>query len=204
MGEFVEGFETLSRLGPCVSVYGSARTPADHSDYALAESIGRGLVEAGFGVITGGGPGVMEAANKGAHQAGGLSVGLNIVIPLEQHANAYVDKAHLLNFDFFFVRKVMLNKYAQGFIVLPGGFGTMDELFEVLTLIQTRKASDFPVVLMGTEYWKGLVAWLESRMVADGMISRDDLSIFTLTDDPQLAVDVVSSFYNQHAMAPNF
>ncbi len=204
MGEFVEGFETLSKLGPCVSVYGSARTAPDHPDYALAEAVGRAVVGAGFGVITGGGPGVMEAANKGAYEAGGLSVGLNIEIPHEQRANPYVDRNHLMNFDFFFVRKVMLNKYAQGFIVLPGGFGTMDELFEALTLIQTDKASQFPVILMGTNYWGGLVKWLNDTMMENGKVSSDNLALFSLTDDPEEAVERISSFYNQHALAPNF
>lgn len=204
MGEFVEGFETLSELGPCVSVFGSARAPQDSPEYRMAESVARTLVEAGFGVITGGGPGVMEAANKGAHEAGGLSVGLNIVIPHEQFANPYVDRTKLINFDFFFVRKVMLVKYAQGFIVLPGGFGTMDELFEALTLIQTGKSSLFPVVLMGTSYWGGLVEWLRQTMVSAGKISPKDLDLFTLTDDPHEAVSTIQNFYRKHRLAPNF
>ncbi|QXD16581.1 TIGR00730 family Rossman fold protein [Rhodocaloribacter litoris] len=204
VGEFTKGFETLSALGPCVSIYGSARTPADHPDYHLAETVARKLVERGFGVITGGGPGIMEAANKGAFEAGGLSVGLNIVIPHEQHPNPYVAPDKLLNFDFFFVRKVMLHKYAQGFIVLPGGYGTMDELFEALTLIQTRKATPFPIILMGKAYWQGLVSWLRDTMLASGRVSPEDLELFALTDDPDEAVDRIDTFYRQHMLSPNF
>ncbi|GIV62047.1 MAG: cytokinin riboside 5'-monophosphate phosphoribohydrolase [Rhodothermaceae bacterium] len=204
MGEFTRGFETLSELGPCVSIYGSARTPSDHPDYRLAETVARKLVERGFGVITGGGPGVMEAANKGAYEAGGLSVGLNIVIPHEQHPNPYVHPDKLLNFDFFFVRKVMLHKYAQGFIVLPGGYGTMDELFEALTLIQTKKATPFPIILMGRAYWGGLVNWIRDTMLAQGKVSPGDLDLFTVTDDPDEAVEIIDDFYRRHMLAPNF
>ncbi len=204
MGEFVEGFERLSALGPCVSIYGSARTKPDHPDYHLAETVARKLVERGFGIISGGGPGIMEAANKGAHEAGGLSVGLNIDLPHEQKPNPYVDPDKLINFDFFFVRKVMLHKYAQGFVVLPGGFGTMDELFEALTLIQTRKATPFPIILMGSAYWAGLLDWLRDTMLASGRISSGDLDLFLVTDDPDEAVDTIDSFYKQHLLAPNF
>ncbi len=204
MGEFVEGFETLSELGPCVSIFGSARSMPGSEEYNMAESVARKLVGVGYGVITGGGPGIMEAANKGAHMAGGLSVGLNIVIPHEQVANPYVDRTRLVNFDFFFVRKVMLVKYAQGFIVLPGGFGTMDELFEALTLIQTGKSSLFPVILMGTSYWGGLVDWLKNTMAARGKVSQEDLDLFSLTDEPDEAVDIIQTFYRKHTIGPNF
>jgi len=204
MGEFVEGFETMSRMGPCVSVFGSARTRPGSADYELGRRVGSRLAERGFGVITGGGPGIMEAANRGAREAGGVSVGLNINIPHEQVANPYIDGESLVNFDFFFVRKVMFVKYAQGFIVLPGGFGTLDELFEALTLIQTEKATRFPVVLVGTEYWGELVTWIRRTMLAQGKISEKDMDLFTLTDDPVEAVDVVERFYREHAMTPNF
>lgn len=204
MGEFVEGFESLSRIGPCVSVFGSARTEPDTPEYGLGKAVARHLVERGFGVITGGGPGIMEAANRGASEAGGVSVGLNINIPHEQVANPFIDPDSLISFDFFFVRKVMFVKYAQGFIVLPGGFGTMDELFEALTLIQTDKATRFPLVLVGTEYWSGLVEWIRDRMLAGGKISAEDMDLFTLTDDPAEAVAVVEHFYRERSMTPNF
>lgn len=189
--EFVEGFGALAELGPAVSVFGSARTPADHADYRLAEQLGRALVEAGFAVITGGGPGTMEAANKGAVEAGGVSVGLGIELPFEQSLNKYVDVG--VNFRYFFARKTMFVKYAQAFCVLPGGFGTLDELFEALTLVQTRKVTRFPVVLIGTEYWGGLVDWLRRTMLADGKISEQDLDLIRLTDDIDEAVAAVSS-----------
>jgi uncharacterized protein (TIGR00730 family) len=187
--EFVEGFGALAELGPAVSVFGSARTPKNHPDYAMAERLGRLLTEAGFAVITGGGPGVMEAANKGASEAGGLSVGLGIELPFEQDLNKWVDIG--VNFRYFFARKTMFVKYAQAFCVLPGGFGTMDELFEALTLVQTRKVTRFPVVLIGTKYWGGLVNWLRDTMLADGKISPHDLDLIQLTDDVEEAVDAV-------------
>jgi len=204
MSEFVDGFETLSRLGPCVSIFGSSRTKPDEPYYALAEQVARELVEHGYGVITGGGPGIMEAANKGADEAGGDSIGLNIVIPHEQIANPYIDPDKLINFDFFFVRKVMFSKYAQGFVVLPGGFGTLDELFEALTLIQTGKASRFPVVLLGRDFWSGLVSWITERLAADGKISPEDTDLFSLTDDPKEAVRIIDDFYREHALSPNY
>ncbi len=204
MAEFVEGFETLSRLGPCVSVFGSARTQPDHKYYKMGEEVGRLLVKHEYGVITGGGPGIMEAANKGAREAGGVSVGLNIVIPHEQEGNKYVDFDKLINFDFFFVRKVMFVKYAQGFIVLPGGFGTLDEVFESLTLIQTGKSTRFPVVLMGAEYWSGLIDWVKDTVLGANNISPDDPDLFTITDDPAEAVRIIDNFYKEHAMTPNF
>ncbi len=204
MGEFVEGFEALSEVGPCVSVFGSARTKPGEVCYEKGVEVAKRLVEHGFGIITGGGPGVMEAANKGAREAGGMSVGLNIDLPHEQAANPFIDQDHLINFDFFFVRKVMLVKYAQGFVVLPGGFGTMDELFEAMTLIQTRKSTPFPVVLMGRSFWSGLVDWLKDAMLARGNISATDLDLFQITDDAEEAASMISDFYKKHRMAPNF
>ncbi len=204
MSEFVEGFERLGNVGPSVSVFGSARTPEGTPYYALGVAIGRALAERGYAVITGGGPGIMQAANQGAHEAGGVSVGLNIALPHEQHVNPYVDAPHDVTFEFFFVRKTMFVKYAQGYIVLPGGFGTMDELFESLTLIQTRKTARFPVVLMGTAYWQGLIDWIRGTLLDGGYISPDDPDLFTLTDDPEEAVDVIDRFCQEAGIAPNF
>lgn len=204
MGEFVDGFEALSEIGPCASIFGSARTSEDDPNYRLGQRVAVSLVRKGFGIITGGGPGIMEAANRGAREAGGQSVGLNINIPREQSANPYIDLDKLLNFDFFFVRKVMFLKYSQGFVVLPGGFGTMDELFEALTLIQTNKSSHFPVVLMGSEYWTGLIDWLKNTMLKQGNISSQDLDLFSITDDPDEAAEIIVSFYHKHAIRPNF
>ena len=184
--EFVEGFGALAEIGRAVSVFGSARTKPDHPDYALAVAVGRGLVEAGYAVITGGGPGIMEAANKGASQAGGVSVGLGIELPFEQGINQWVDLA--VNFRYFFARKTMFVKYAEGFVVLPGGFGTFDELFEALTLVQTHKVTGFPVVLVGTDYWTGLLDWMRTAVLDRGMIGEADLDLITLVDDPHEAV----------------
>ncbi len=188
MGEFVEGFERMSDTGPSVSVFGSARTKPGTPYYEMGVEVAKELVRHGFAVITGGGPGIMEAANKGAQEAGGASVGLNITLPREQITNPYVDPDKIIDFDFFFARKTMFVKYAQGYVVLPGGFGTMDELFESLTLIQTGKTTRFPVVLMGVEYWAGLVDWLRERMLAAGNIAAPDLDLFTMTNDPVEAV----------------
>ena len=204
MGEFVEGFETMSEVGPCVSIFGSARTRSNDPNYEVAVQVAKHLVENGFGVISGGGPGIMEAANRGAREAGGISVGLNIKIPFEQKSNPYIDPERLVEFDFFFVRKVMFVKYAMGFIVLPGGFGTMDELFEALTLIQTEKSTQFPVVLMGTDYWSGLIDWLKNTMLEYGNISPKDLDLFRVTDDPAEAAELIAHFYEQKVMLPNF
>ena len=187
--EFVEGFGALAELGPAIAVFGSARTPADHPDRAVAETVGRRLVEEGFAVITGGGPGAMEAANKGASEAGGISVGLGIELPFEAGLNPWVDRG--INFRYFFARKTMFVKYSQGFVVLPGGLGTLDELFEALTLVQTRKVTSFPVVLLGTDYWRGLVDWLRGTVLAQGKINPDDLDMFTVTDDVELAVELM-------------
>jgi uncharacterized protein (TIGR00730 family) len=187
--EFVEGFGALAELGPAISVFGSARTTPEEPSYALAEALGRQLAEAGFAVITGGGPGVMEAANKGACEAGGTSVGLGIELPFEYELNEYVDLG--LNFRYFFARKTMFVKYAQGFVVLPGGFGTFDELFEALTLVQTRKVTSFPIVLLGTSYWSGLVDWIRQTVLVDGKIAKEDLDMFQVTDDVAEAVSVM-------------
>ncbi len=194
--EFVEGFGALAELGPAISVFGSARTRPDHPSYAVAEEVGRKLVEAGFAVITGGGPGVMEAANKGASEADGVSVGLGIELPFESGLNQWVDVG--INFRYFFARKTMFVKYAQGFVVLPGGLGTFDELFEALTLVQTRKVTSFPVVLLGVDYWSGLLAWLRDTVLADGKIAADDLDLFRLTDDVDEAVAVMVSAREGH------
>jgi len=187
--EFVEGFGALAGLGPAVSVFGSARTPRDDPDYALGERVGRALAAAGFAVITGGGPGAMEAVNKGACEGGGVSVGLGIELPFEQHINAWVDRA--VNFRYFFARKTMFVKYAQGFMVLPGGFGTFDELFEALVLVQTHKVTSFPIVLLGSEYWTGLITWLAGPVVDRGMILPEDLDLLRVTDDVDEAVKIV-------------
>ena len=188
--EFVNGFGALAELGPAVSVFGSARTRPDAPGYALGERVGRALVEAGFAVITGGGPGAMEAANKGALEAGGTSVGLGIELPFEAGLNEYVDLG--VNFRYFFARKTMFVKYACGFVVLPGGFGTLDELFEAVTLVQTQKVTSFPIVLLGSDYWGGLVDWLRGTAAAEGTISEKDLALLTVTDDVEAAVRAVS------------
>ena len=187
--EFVEGFGALAELGPAVSVFGSARTPVDSVEYAAGMSIGRALVEAGYAVITGGGPGAMESANRGAHEAGGTSVGLGIELPFEQGLNQYVDLG--LNFRYFFVRKTMFVKYSQGFVVLPGGFGTLDELFEALTLVQTHKVTRFPVILFGVDYWSGLVDWVRKTVIAEGKASAADLDLIQLTDSVDEAMKIL-------------
>jgi uncharacterized protein (TIGR00730 family) len=187
--EFIEGFGALAELGPAIAVFGSARTTADHPFFALSEQVGRSLARAGFAVITGGGPGAMEAANKGASEAGGVSVGLGIELPFEAGLNPWVDKG--INFRYFFARKTMFVKYSQGFVVLPGGLGTFDELFEALTLVQTQKVTSFPIVLMGVSYWQGLIDWLRDTVLAEGKISPDDLDMLVLTDDVDEAVDLM-------------
>lgn len=205
MAEFVEGFERMDKIGPCVSIYGSARTPEDNTYYQMAEQLAARLTQEGFGIITGGGPGIMEAGNKGAHQMNGKSVGLNIELPFEQYANPYIDQDKLINFKYFFVRKVMLVKYAQAFIFMPGGFGTLDELFEALTLIQTHKIERVPVILMGTDFWKGLLQWIEKTVLKKaGNISPEDMDLFFVTDDVEAAVKHVSEFYTTSHLRPNF
>ena len=204
MGEFVEGYEKLAKIGPCVSIFGSARTPKDHPYYALAQRIAKRITDLGFGVITGGGPGIMEAANKGAYENGGTSVGLNIELPFEQHSNAYIDKHNSIDFDYFFVRKVMFVKYAQGFVVMPGGFGTLDELFEAITLIQTKKVDKFPIILVGREYWQGLYDWIKNTLAQQRSISPEDLELVELVDTEDEVVEILTNFYDQFAISPNF
>ena len=205
MGEFVNGYEKLSKIGPCVSIFGSARTKPDHKYYKLAESIATKIVEAGYGVITGGGPGIMEAGNKGAHLGGGTSVGLNIELPFEQHDNPYIDHDKSLDFDYFFVRKVMFVKYSQGFVVMPGGFGTLDELFEAITLIQTHKIGKFPIILVGTEFWKGLMDWVKSTLLESfGNISPKDLDLIHLVDTENEVIAILDAFYKDSELTPNF
>jgi uncharacterized protein (TIGR00730 family) len=205
MAEFVEGFEKLAKIGPCVSIFGSARTKPDHEYYLLGEEIAQKLTRKGYGVITGGGPGIMEAGNKVARATGGKSVGLNIVLPFEQTHNPYIDLDKLMNFDYFFVRKVMFLKYAQGFVVLPGGFGTLDELFEALTLIQTKKVAQFPVVLVGSKFWTGLVDWIKEVMLKkEQNIHEDDLLLFSVVDTADEAVNAIIEFYEKYVLKPNF
>ncbi|MDW8297171.1 MAG: TIGR00730 family Rossman fold protein [Raineya sp.] len=205
MSEFVDGFDKLARIGPCVSIFGSARTTPDNPYYKIAEEIAAKLVDLGYGIITGGGPGIMEAGNKGAKSRGGKSVGINIILPFEQTSNPYIDPDKLITFDYFFVRKVMFVKYAQGFIVMPGGFGTLDELFEALTLIQTKKIGRFPIVLVGKSYWAGLIDWLKNTVLAqEKNISPEDLNLFSLVDTADEAVAVIDNFYTQYLLQPNF
>ena len=205
MGEFVNGFEKMSSIGPCVSIFGSARTKPDNKYYKLAESVAKSIVDAGYGVITGGGPGIMEAGNKGAHLGGGTSVGLNIDLPLEQHDNPYIDKGKSLDFDYFFVRKVMFVKYSQGFVVMPGGFGTLDELFEAITLIQTHKIEKFPIILVGTEFWSGLMDWIKDTLLDKfENISPKDLDLIHLVDTESEVVDILNTFYDSADLSPNF
>ena len=205
MSEFVEGFEKLARIGPCVSIFGSARTEPGSKYYKLAEEIAFQLTQLGYGVITGGGPGIMEAGNLGAKRGKGRSVGINIALPFEQAPNFFIDNDKLITFDHFFVRKVMFMKYAQGFIVLPGGFGTFDELFEALTLIQTEKIGRFPIILAGKSYWQGLVDWIKTKMLEqEENISEGDLDLFTVVDTAEEAVDHIDKFYSKYLLSPNF
>ncbi len=205
MSEFVEGFESMSKIGPCVSIFGSARTKSNNTYYKHAEEIGYLLTQKGYGVITGGGPGIMEAANKGAKRGKGKSVGLNIELPFEQSHNQFIDHDKLLNFDYFFVRKVMFIKYAQGFIVLPGGVGTLDELFEAITLIQTGKIGRFPIVLVGSSYWQGMVDWIKDTVLEiEQNISIEDLDLFNIVDTPDAAVEIIEEFYKKYTLQPNF
>ncbi len=204
MSEFVNAFEKLAKIGPCVSIFGSARTKEDNPHYKRAEEIAAKLVRHGYGVITGGGPGIMEAGNKGAKSEGGRSVGLNIELPFEQTGNIYIDQDKMINFDYFFVRKVMFVKYSQGFIVMPGGFGTLDELFEAITLIQTDKIGNFPIVLVGVDYWSGLFDWIKGTMLTEGNISPGDLDLFHIVDDATDAVKIIDEFYSKYLLSPNF
>ena len=204
MGEFVDGYDKLFRVGPCISVYGSARLKPGSKYYEMAIKTAELITESGFGVITGGGPGIMEAGNRGAHNKNGKSVGLGIELPFEQGVNDYVHSKYEINFKYFFVRKVMFVKYAQAFIVFPGGFGTLDELFETLTLIQTEKIKKIPIVLVGSEYWAGLVDWIQNQLVDNGLIGEDDKDLFYLTDDHEDAVNYVCDFYKKQKPEPNF
>jgi uncharacterized protein (TIGR00730 family) len=205
MAEFVEGYEKMSKIGPCVSVFGSARTKEDNKYYKLAEEVAFQLTQNGYGVITGGGPGIMEAGNRGAKRGAGISVGLNIDLPFEQSSNDYIDNDKSIDFDYFFVRKVMFVKYAQAFIALPGGMGTLDELFEALTLIQTKKIDRFPIILLGADYWTGLVDWIKETMLAkEANISPEDMDLFKVVDTPQEAVDEINEFYKTYLLKPNF
>ena len=205
MGEFVDGFENLSKIGPCVSIFGSARTKPDHPHYKLTVDIAEKIVELGFGIITGGGPGIMEAANKGAKNALGPSVGLCIELPFEQSANKFIDDDKSLDFDYFFVRKVMFMKYAQAFVVMPGGFGTLDELFEALTLIQTKKAEKFPVILVGKSFWDGCITWIKEELLTNNQyISKIDLDLFSVVDSPNEVANILNEFYDKKGFNPNF
>ena len=207
MGEFVNGYEKMSQIGPSISIFGSARTKSDHKYYLLAKEIASSIVENGYGVITGGGPGIMEAANKGAKEANGKSIGLCIELPFEKKEsdNTYIDHDKKIDFDYFFVRKVMFIKYAQGFIVLPGGVGTLDELFEAITLIQTGKIGRFPIVLVGSSYWEGMIDWIKQTMLSiENNISAHDLDLFNLVDTPCEAVEIIEEFYKKYNLKPNF
>ena len=204
MSEFVNGYEKLSSIGPCISIFGSARTPSNHPNYKLAVEIAKAVSESGYGIISGGGPGIMEAANKGAQEANGVSVGLNIVLPFEQQSNPYIDKDKLIDFQYFFVRKVMFVKYAQGFIVMPGGVGTLDELFEAFTLLQTSKVNKYPIILVGVEYWNGLIKWIKNRLLKDHNISPEDLDLIEVVDTKDQVIECLNRFYIKDNFKPNF
>ena len=205
MSEFVQGFEKMSKIGPCVSIFGSARTAAESPYFKTAEEIAAKLVDFGYGIITGGGPGIMEAGNKGAHSRGGRSVGLNIDLPFEQFENVYIDRDKLINFDYFFVRKVMFVKYAQGFVVMPGGFGTLDEMFEAITLIQTHKIGKFPIILVGHSFWDGLIQWIKDVLLKqEHNINEEDLDLFCVVETADEAVAKINEFYGKYLLSPNF
>ena len=205
MSEFVEGYERMAKIGPCISIFGSARTKPDNPYYELGIEVAEKFALLGYGIITGGGPGIMEAANKGAQKGHGKSVGLNIDLPFEQNHNPYIDQEHNLEFDYFFVRKVIFVKYAQGFVILPGGLGTLDELFEALTLIQTKKINKRPVVLIGHQYWDGLFQWIkEAMLIQESNISEEDLDLFKIVDTADEAVKHIEDFYKSHDLSPNF
>ena len=204
MSEFVEGYESMSAIGPCISIFGSARTPTEHPNYKLTVEIAKAIVDAGYGVISGGGPGIMEAANKGAKLAKGTSVGLNIKLPFEQETNDYIDIDKCIHFQYFFVRKVMFIKYAQGFVVMPGGVGTLDELFEAITLIQTEKITKFPIILVGTAYWSGLIDWIKNSLLEEKNISPEDMDLFKLVDTPAEVIEAIEKFHSKNKFKPNF
>ena len=205
MSEFVHGYESLSRIGPCVSIFGSARTAHTEAKYLqAAEDIAKGLTSKGYGVITGGGPGIMEAANKGAQMGGGPSVGLNIDLPFEQSCNPYIDTDKTLNFDYFFARKVMFVKYSQAFVVMPGGFGTLDELFEAITLVQTKKIEKFPIILFGKDFWAGLMDWIENTLKSTGKIGPNDTDLIHLADNSEDVITIIEDFYGEKGYTTNF
>ena len=204
MGEFVNGYEKMSMIGPCVSIFGSARTKPGTEYYELATKIAQRIAQEGYGVITGGGPGIMEAGNLGAHLEKGTSVGLNIDLPFEQHDNPYIDNDKNLQFDYFFVRKVMFVKYSQGFVVMPGGFGTLDELFEAITLIQTNKIEKFPIILVGRSFWAGLLDWVKNTLLENGNISEKDLDLLQMADNEEEVVNHINAFYKGKSLSPNF
>ncbi|MDG1251003.1 MAG: TIGR00730 family Rossman fold protein [Flavobacteriaceae bacterium] len=204
MGEFVNGYEKLSSIGPCISIFGSARTHANHPTYLLTVEIAKAISELGYGIISGGGPGIMEAANKGAQEANGVSVGLNIELPFEQKSNPYIDQDKLIDFQYFFVRKVMFVKYAQGFVVMPGGVGTLDELFEAFTLLQTSKVNKFPIILVGRQYWEGLINWIKDKLLRENNISTEDLELFEVVDTKEEVMDCLNRFYIKDNFKPNF
>jgi hypothetical protein len=205
MGELVEGYEKLSQLGPCVSIFGSARTKPDNKFYKETVEISESIVKLGLGVITGGGPGIMEAANKGAQKAGGISVGLNIDLPHEQMPNPFIDSDKVIDFDYFFVRKVMFVRYAQAFVVMPGGFGTLDEFFEAITLIQTHKIERFPVILYGSEFWSGCIEWIKNIVCKKfNNVSEDEMFLFEVVDSKNEIIEILKKFYDKKKFAPNF
>ena len=204
MGEFVNGYEKMSSIGPCITVLGSARTTPEHQQYRLAVEISEAIVKSGLGVITGGGPGIMEAANKGARNGGGTSVGLNINLPFEQKPNYFIDQDKLMNFEHFFVRKVMFIKYSQGFVVMPGGLGTLDELFEALTLIQTEKIKRFPILLVGNEFWSGMVNWIKEVLLIENKINLGDLDLVKVVETKDQVIDCLEDFYKKESFRPNF
>jgi len=204
MAEFVDGYEKMAKIGPCVSIFGSARLKPETKYYEMAVEIAEKITKIGFGIITGGGPGIMEAGNKGAFNAEGKSIGLNIDLPFEQHFNPFISKMYSLNFDYFFIRKVMFVKYSQGFVVMPGGFGTLDELTEAITLIQTNKIGKFPIVLVGSEFWGGLLDWFKDTLLKEGMISPDDLNLYRVVDTADEAVEHIRAFYEKYSVNVNF
>lgn len=204
MAEFVDGYEKLAKIGPCVSLFGSARLKETDKYYQVAVDIAEKITQIGFGIITGGGPGIMEAGNRGARKAGGKSIGLNIELPFEQHFNPYIDKHYSMDFNYFFVRKVMFVKYSQGFVVMPGGFGTLDELSEAMTLIQTQKIARFPIVLVGSEFWAGLLDWFRETLLKNGMIAEEDLNLYRVVDTADEAVAHIKAFYDKYSINVNF
>lgn len=205
MGEFVHGYERMSKIGPCITIFGSARTKPENKYYKLATEIAEKISQHGYGIITGGGPGIMEAGNKGASKNKGTSVGVNIELPFEQHYNPYIDEDKNLEFDYFFVRKVMFVKYSQGFVVMPGGFGTLDELFEAVTLIQTRKITEFPIILVGSDFWGGLLDWVKTTLEEDfHNISPGDIDLLRVVDSADEVVEILEEFYKHYELSPNF